>query len=335
MPFIGTQLNQFTIPPIELILDRLQIVSCDDIVTLHGQIPHELVGNRYQWYQISGLIIEWLTPTNELTVMFRQTLVKDDKVFRLMVNQGTASQVQADILVTAIPRDDAPVISHSPHFYTQAFRGKAYSDSEVATAIMIPGLSPSGSSVNNPLRGVMFNIPIVPQLPDGYINPNLNMVMVSYMTAVDVTGGIEVPLDTIPYYTKGYFNVASHKSVRIDTVVVRDKISHTAKGIPAGFFPPPKWLDMDTFDPCTVSLSGCGALRQTFTTTDYTIIPILAEDTLTVVAQYSKFYQTSLTYPLSLNSTCPISSDPLNMSLLDTKLYLTYTRLDLGVGGLG
>src|ERR1035437_1182761 len=180
------------LPLVELMLDRLQIVSYDDIVTLHAHVLHEVPQDQYQWYQISGLLVEWLTPTNDLTSIFLQTSVKDDKVFTLYVNEGTNSEVSASILVTAVPRDDIVGFTHAPRPFSQP-----YADEQVAISHMIPGLSASGTvTVNNPLRGVMFNSPNVTYTPVPYYN------LITNLLVYDVTGGLtETLLASIPGYS--------------------------------------------------------------------------------------------------------------------------------------
>jgi hypothetical protein len=332
MPFIGTLLNKFAPRPIELYLERLQIVSCDTIVTLNAFIPNEDPNNRYQWVQLSGLIVTWLTPTNEITATFEQTLVRDDKLFRLYVNQGSDNETFADILVTAIPRDNIPHIKESPRFYTQAYQGESYADESVAIAKLIPGISPEGTvSVNNPFRGVQYNLPTLTDLT----LPTKKFV--TEFRVYDVTGGTETFVVAYPPDATGFFNVPMYKSYRVDTVLVVDGQEHIAKGIPAGFFPTnPNWMDMDTFDYGPINLKSNNKLLQTFNNVVYQTIRWDYEDNLyqSLTDWTRGLYNTYTRYPLTL-FILPTQQDDLLAHLADGNFYMTYDRLDLGVGGLG
>jgi len=136
----------------------------------------------------------------------------------------------------------------------------------------------------------------------------------------------------------GYFSFPSYRSVRIDTIVVSNGQQHIAKGIPTGFFPPAGWIDMDTFDPCFHSLTGGSAVRTTYSSTLYSTASTMVDASLDVALMNKSgaLFNTYQRYPLSLNSTCPLSIDNLDPALMNgQKFYQTYTRLDLGIGGLG
>ena len=345
MPFINSALVRIPPPPIVIILDQLLIVSCDTIITLHATIENPLASYEYQWEQLSGLTVTWLTPTNELTVMYEQTPVRDDKVFRLYVNMGSSGQEYAEILVSATPRDSIPEIKNS-NFTALAFNGagrqKPYALQEVAVATQIPGLSAPGTvTVNNPTRGVMFPEPSV---PFGSALPLDNFI--SNFKAYDVTGGASPTLlGTFYPPARGFFGFPRERTVRVDTTVefpvtLGFKNTHVAEGIPAGFFPPPTWSDMDNFDPAPVHLVGAGTLTTTVGRVSYTTFAEIYTDsppsaTVSLTNVPTPLNYTYTKYWFTLGSV-PTQSDNNDVHLTSCSHFtVTVAREDLGIGGLG
>lgn len=320
MPFLGSTLVRFPIATIEIILDRLQIVSCDDIVTLHAQVVNPLVGQIYEWVQLSGNTVIFLTPTNDETVMFQQTLVRDDKVFRFYVNRGLAKESFVDILVSAVPREDLPEIKNSPRLFARNF-----ADESMVIASIMPGLSAPGVvTLNNTLRGVKFNSAVVTNTAVPYEN------FVKEYQIVDVTGGTETILTTIPYPANGYFGLPANRSIRVDAIIKNNGVVFKDKGTPGGYYLSPT---LDTYDQGTIHL-GTSNLSTSFENFVYSIITRSVDDEILFSLQTGVFANTVQRFPLSLEL-APLIEEPLVVNLSNGKSYSSVVRLDLGIGGLG
>lgn len=122
-------------------VERLQLVSCDDIITLQANPENSIVGHTVGWVQMTGTVVTWLTPQDDLDATFQQTLVRDDKIFRFYVDQGTPIERYEDILVTAIPTEYTPSIP--PAVYPVS---RFWATEEEAQSIrLFPGPSPDGT----------------------------------------------------------------------------------------------------------------------------------------------------------------------------------------------
>lgn len=132
-------------------VDTMLTVSCNDIIMLTGTTEGSEIGHRFRWEQISGTPVQWLEDVNQLTVMFQQSVVRDDKIFRLTVDEGTAFSQTHDILVSAIPTDYVLTNSHSSYFGTVSL----LSDNPTLISPISPALRPAGSQVLNDSLGML------------------------------------------------------------------------------------------------------------------------------------------------------------------------------------
>lgn len=132
-----------------LSVQTLMIVSCDTVITLAATVTGSLANRTVEWVQMSGTTVNWLESRYQVSAMFTQSLVRDDKVFRFYIDRGRTTEMYQDVLVTAVPRDTLPDITP-----VVAVTGLKYVASEMSTGLIsIPALSPIGtSSVNNTLR---------------------------------------------------------------------------------------------------------------------------------------------------------------------------------------
>jgi hypothetical protein len=142
-----------------IVLAKMQLVSCQDIVTLDAQITGTAQGHHtYKWTQISGSPVLWLEPQNQLSTTFQQPALKDDKVFRFTLDKNTPWEQHADILVTLISLDPLPVVTG------RGFSARLGTDAQLIQPpfTIEPGLTtPSqGVVVNNPSLMVTFGSPL-------------------------------------------------------------------------------------------------------------------------------------------------------------------------------
>jgi len=86
-------------------IDAVLTVTCDNIVTLNAVIIGDPTGHTFLWTQITGTPVTWLENQDQTTVMFQQTVTRDDKVFRFTLDKGTFIEKNYEILVTAVPTD--------------------------------------------------------------------------------------------------------------------------------------------------------------------------------------------------------------------------------------
>lgn len=320
MPFININVIRRPSTPFLILLDQLMIVSCDDIITLNATVQKP---GSYLWEQLSGTTVIWLSPTDELSAIFQQTLIRDDKVFRFWVNKNTPSEAYSDVLVTAVPREYIPALNPTVGAYIQP-----YADTEVARAVMVPGTSAEGAvSLNNPLRGITF--------------ADLTGSGIVGYKVYDVTGGVtETQIGAFNPPARSFMDVPGLASYRVDAIVNANDILHTARGIPAGFFPPADWLDMDTWDRGSVHLTSASdvngsTLSTTITINRYEIVSQTTDyDEALVSLLDTRLDNTYTRYPLSLE-VLPTEETEIYAHLLSGPFADTITRANLGIGGIG
>lgn len=75
---------------------------CNPSVTLSAIIIGDLTGHTFLWEQISGSVVIWNTPLNQITVSYSPTL-NDNKSFRFWVDKGTPVEKFSDINAFSTP----------------------------------------------------------------------------------------------------------------------------------------------------------------------------------------------------------------------------------------
>ena len=152
-----------------LILERVIPVTCNqEIVIIPSVIEGDPGLSTFRWEQLTGTPVEeYLTPLTELELSFVQTQERDDKLFQLIVDEGTDFVQVLLVLVTAIPTD----------YLTPEFRAVLPSlgdelvpDGGATYSHLAPELVGFNNQVlNPPLRSVGFQTPAVVDL---YNNPS-------------------------------------------------------------------------------------------------------------------------------------------------------------------
>jgi hypothetical protein len=126
-------------------VQTLMVVSCDTVITLVAQVIGILTDRTYEWVQLTGTPVDWLESRFQTSVMFNQTAVRDDKVFRFYVDKGKRTEAYKDVIVTAVPRDTATTVNES-----STFQCLPYTSSELIHSITaLPGLSAVGQNATN------------------------------------------------------------------------------------------------------------------------------------------------------------------------------------------
>lgn len=121
MPLITSSLSNsfrygrpgdFTLSPITVIVEKILLTSCQNIVTLNAQVFGNIAGHTFYWEQTGGPPVIWLEPQNQLTVMYEKNPSQSgqDCFFRLYVDRYTEFEQVFDLIVSGIARDD-PVLN--------------------------------------------------------------------------------------------------------------------------------------------------------------------------------------------------------------------------------
>lgn len=98
-------------------IEHLRIVTCESIITLNAEVSNTDGTHTFEWVQIAGTPVEWLEDTHQITVMWRQPVIRDDKVFRFYVDRNTAHEMSDTMTVTAKPTDyTGPMLTTSGEF---------------------------------------------------------------------------------------------------------------------------------------------------------------------------------------------------------------------------
>jgi hypothetical protein len=77
-------------------------VGCATEVTLTASFVGDDTGHRFEWEQIEGTPVTWITPTDQLTVTFTVGTY-DNKKFRFWMDKGSFSQLFDDVNVWSSP----------------------------------------------------------------------------------------------------------------------------------------------------------------------------------------------------------------------------------------
>jgi hypothetical protein len=322
---------------ISIQLDQLMIVSCGNIVTLHANVPGAPLGTHYDWIQLTGSPVTWLSPTTDMTVMYRQEDLIDDKTFEFFVNRGTLGELHAEILVTAIPREyiSAPSAEDTGFASASSYLGAVQRSSQfgdVVTGKVIPGLSSPGTvTVDNPLRGLMFaSSPTVSVLQWAPTKVELIVEEVG-------VGQSPVLIATLKQYAGGYFNFAKTKSLRVDTKITSLGRIRAAEGPVFSYAFQPKLTEIDTFDPFHVSLTGSG-VTSTVAMVRYSVVALdPALDSLDIPLQRTEnLFASAYSVQYSLTGTPSPAEDTFAPHLQMAKAVTsTHAYTPLGIGGLG
>jgi hypothetical protein len=145
-------------------MERVIPVTCDQEIII---VPNVLSGDpglsTFRWEQLTGTPInEYLTPLTVLELGFVQTLNRDDKIFRLWVDEGTAFEQIFSVLVTAVPTDYV-----YPRFQAQtpSYGDELTPDGAATYSHLAPELVGYNTQVlNPPLRSVGFQTRLVTEL---------------------------------------------------------------------------------------------------------------------------------------------------------------------------
>jgi len=337
MPFINNTLFvRRAYGPPTLLLDAYRLVSCEDVITLNAETVDGQPGDTFLWEQIGGSLVIWLTPLNEQEVTYNQNLVRDDKTFRVTINEGTAREVIGTIVVSAIPRDTVQWLSRPLSLFAQKFdaEDRTYSDLEsVAVSYMMPGLSdPNTVTVLNSNRWMGFTPP-----PDSWLHqlePDPSAPVIGFKL-FDITSGGFTEVASIPYNQRSFYGLEWFREYQIVSEVLQPGYPHESLGAVAGYFPPVGYLDLDSFEPSTMTLSRWAYQEATHYPRELIAQAVEDEDGFRINLNSALLTTTALHYPRELISREVEDDDGFRINLQVGKFTLTRFQLDLGVGSLG
>jgi len=352
MPFIGVNVTNWAPKngrlPI-LVLDQLMIVSCDDIITLTVEVVGQRPTDTFEWVQLSGDFVTWLTPKLQQTVTWQQPEGRrDDKTFKVYVNRGRPREVSGEILVSASPRDELMAMSRPRKVHTDV-DDRSYRDQESATqarTLPTPLIIDDSGMVLNPERGIAFNFPAdAITSPVGSVGliprASLDTHIIGY-NIYDVTDGGRILVATLGPLENCFFSLPNGRSYRVTTILNmqgNDEVRE-ALGDVAGYYPPPGYLDAVTWEPATINLLQ-SKTKIYGETTAYdralTGTSVIDEDTIKVSLLDGRYlYQTATHYTRELRRIDVVDEDKISANLLDGKhIYAEKVVRDMGIGSLG
>ena len=236
----GVDLNQiFAKAPLQSLdigLSRLQLVSCQNIITLDATIVGNTTGYTFLWVQQSGTPVTFLEPVNQESTTFMQTTIKDDKLFTFYVNYGLPSQISKNILVTLVSQDPifAPLtnglvitgsstsllnkisLPNSPYAVVPSFNtipvgyyAPATNNAGYSTFLTMPGVgftAKGTAQFNNSYEAIMWTVP--------------NNLLITGLLIKTVTNGI-YSLGLNVAKNVNYTNVISGVGYQINTVIMQ------------------------------------------------------------------------------------------------------------------
>lgn len=140
---------------LEIIVERVLLVSCQNIVTLNAQIVGDETDHTFYWEQTAGPPVIWLEPQNQIMVMYEKNPsdTNGDCFFRFWIDRYTQFQQYRDLIVSGSARDD---VVYTP---TVANTGLI---SQPFTAIFqtFPDFTYSPAyTIDNPNKIFSFNLP--------------------------------------------------------------------------------------------------------------------------------------------------------------------------------
>jgi hypothetical protein len=238
-------------------LDSILVVACEDIITLNANLSG-LGGesHTYLWTQISGTPVIWLEDQNQVTVMFEQPAVKDDKVFQFTVDAGTTLERSAQIIVTGVPRDTFPALTSNG-----LFSGNQYGPAQLINQQFVPGFTPIGhTSVNNPNRAISWINSAA------YLKLNGNGNYVTEFDLYLLTGDSQVLVktinnSTIPNTQIMFITAPASGTYRLDQLINKlNQATQNVPGNPISLYPPNQ--DGDISDSLPVGISSGNVLVQ-------------------------------------------------------------------------
>lgn len=262
MPLFNTNTSKRRRPPggggLTIILEKMLLVSCEDIITLNAQLTGTPLGPQtYLWTQLSGSAVIWLEAQNQTMVMFQQPVVKDDKVFRFWLDKGTPWEQHADILVTLVSLDPIPVVRASPLFASVGTDAQLISPPfAIEPAPTAPGLN---ALTNNSERMLVFM-------------PLANPQYAAQLSVMHLHEGLPPTLEqTLPISAKYVRNLQENEVYRIDTVTNNHGFITVIKGKPMTCPPPPN-TDVTTMEDLRIHFGTSQGLSYTQATVHFTVI---------------------------------------------------------------
>ena len=135
------------------------LVSCDINITLNAIVIGDLTGHTVEWAQLSGPPVVWLENIHQLSVMFEQPQIRNDKVFRFYIDKGTKDEIYREVLVTSVARD---IVSFTSLASNYAVQHEWVSEEQVTGLKILPGLSAYGvATLNNTIHSLLWSNPAV------------------------------------------------------------------------------------------------------------------------------------------------------------------------------
>jgi hypothetical protein len=143
---------------LEIIVDSVLLVSCQDIITIRATILGDTKNHSYYWEQIEGSQVEWLEDRNQAIVTYRKVPnFAGETVFRFWVDKNTPFQQFRDLVVTGNARDSIGISAR-----TETPSSLNYNYLAAFNLAILPAISVAGTStVNNQSSILQFELPNV------------------------------------------------------------------------------------------------------------------------------------------------------------------------------
>lgn len=144
---------------LEIVVEDVVLVSCQDIVTLNAIVLGDMDGHTFLWEQIGGPPVTWLEPQNQLMVMYQKNPSESgqDCFFRFWADKNTPFEQYKDMVVSGIARDDSNFV---PRIKQLSYGTREFVD---VTFRVSPGFTYAPNyTLNNPTRVFTFNLAAPP-----------------------------------------------------------------------------------------------------------------------------------------------------------------------------
>ena len=222
---------------LKIVVDSVQLVTCQDVITLNAQIITDGLLHTYEWVQISGTPVTFVGDTHQQMVVFHQAAIRDDKVFRFYVDKGQTTEQSKDVLVTTVSRDPMPQLMTS--IVASSFIG--WNDTVIPTGQPQAGSNGNGSiTLNNNNRSIVWPL-------------NATIANIIGIRVVQIINGMDVVLADVMRPLRSFNNIVAGNLYRLDYIIqYAPKLTKIITGplVSAGILP--GYIELDTWEKFTI-----------------------------------------------------------------------------------
>jgi hypothetical protein len=224
--------------PLQIILEQMQLVTCQDIVTLNATVIGDGLTHNITWEQISGTPVTFLESVEQTMTTFRQPAIRDDKIFRFYVDKGLTTEKYRDILITSVSKDPIPTMSSNVAIVSYVgMVDRIYPYGQ-------PAMGSNGSNVvtlNNNIRSITWT------------QPTKSAANIIGIRLIQIINGVDHVVGDIPKEQNVVNDIIAGQLYRLDYVVKdTNNVIKTIVGPFVGSSVPINTVEMDTWESMTI-----------------------------------------------------------------------------------